>query len=186
MCRLLVRPLSRSVTSQGTQLCTVTQTRPQHRSRHRTVTGGILGSPVYYLASHKLDTERRSLFFSDWKMAYPENEVDGGEMQAAGEADWPASHKPRPCCLQPPPLLHIPQGLSLGALLEAQPCMAQRLDSSAHLPQVDLMAAQAHKAGRCEQGHLMDPLHVQGVALLRHDFATCGCCCSASLPESSV
>ena len=60
-------------------------------------------------------------------MAYPEDEVDGGEGQAAGEADWAPSHKARPCRLQPAPLLHVPQGLSLGALLEAQPCIAQGL-----------------------------------------------------------
>ncbi len=67
----------------------------------------------------------------DWMMAYPEDEVDGGEGQAAGEADWAASHKARPCCLQPPTLLHIPQGLSLGALLEAQPCTTQSFASPA-------------------------------------------------------
>ena len=63
----------------------------------------------------------------DWTTAYPKDEVDGGEGQAAGEADWAASHKARPCRLQPPALLHIPQGLSLGTLLEAQPCTTQGL-----------------------------------------------------------
>ncbi len=63
----------------------------------------------------------------DWSTAYPEDEVDGGEGQAAGEADWAAGHKAGPCRLQPPPLLHIPQSLSLSALLEAQFCMAQGL-----------------------------------------------------------
>ncbi len=61
-------------------------------------------------------------------MAYPEDEVDGGEGQAAGEADGAPSHKAGPRRLQPPPLLHISKGLSLGALLEAQPCTTQGLD----------------------------------------------------------
>ena len=61
-------------------------------------------------------------------MAYPEDEVEGGEGQAAGEADGAPSHKAGPRRLQPPPLLHIPKGLSLGALLEAQPCTTQGLD----------------------------------------------------------
>jgi len=64
----------------------------------------------------------------DWMMAYPEDEVDGGEGQAAGEADGAPSHKAGPRRLQPPPLLHISKGLSLGALLEAQPCTTQGLD----------------------------------------------------------
>ena len=65
-------------------------------------------------------------------------------------------------------------------------CTAQGLGSSAQLHQVDAMAVHVHEAGLCEQGGLLTPLPLQRVAILGASIATCGCCCSASLPGSSV
>ena len=74
---------------------------------------------------HVLYTQQRSC-----RHAYPEGEVDGAEGQAAGQADWAPSHKAWGVGLQAPPLLHIPHGLSLGAFLEAQPCMHSHPEQS--------------------------------------------------------